>query len=132
MSDVNSSFKKDKSYFPHSNSLSTIVENIQSEPVLIATSKYYESEIEDISTTGPSSEIKFVVEHLDNSSSAVSDHSGSHDESMSMEKKGLSTVGPLKTSLFFHYQNHRQPTTEIRRRVRILCSCSRNSHQRVR
>jgi TFIIF-interacting CTD phosphatase-like protein len=56
------------------------------------------SEIEDISTTGPSSKMEFVVEHLDNSSSAVSDHSGSHDESTSMEKKGLSAVDSYGSS----------------------------------
>ena len=72
-------------------SLSTVVENIQSEPILFTTSKYYESEIEDISTVGPGSEIKFMVEHLDNSF-AISDHSRAHDESKSTEKKGLSAV----------------------------------------
>ncbi|XP_004506831.1 protein SCAR2 isoform X2 [Cicer arietinum] len=45
-----SSSKKDKSYFPLSDSLSTVVENIQSEPILSTTTNYCDPEIEGTSS----------------------------------------------------------------------------------
>ncbi|XP_061375824.1 protein SCAR2 isoform X2 [Gastrolobium bilobum] len=45
-SDKNSSLKKDRSDFPHSDSLSTAVENMPSEPILVTNTKYYDQEVE--------------------------------------------------------------------------------------
>jgi hypothetical protein len=58
MSDVNSSPKKDKSCFPHSDSVSTVAEIIQSKLILSATFEYYESKIEGT----PSNQLPNIVE----------------------------------------------------------------------
>ncbi|KAL5060898.1 hypothetical protein RYX36_032502, partial [Vicia faba] len=57
-SNVNSSSMKDKSYLPHYDSLSTVVENVQSEPILFSITKYHEAEIEGL----PSNQLPEIVE----------------------------------------------------------------------
>ncbi|KAF1868137.1 hypothetical protein Lal_00018653 [Lupinus albus] len=57
-SDVNNSFKKDKSCSTHSDSLSTVVGNIPSEPILFRYAKYHEPVVEDTS----SNQIPQIVE----------------------------------------------------------------------
>ncbi|XP_019446613.1 PREDICTED: protein SCAR2-like isoform X2 [Lupinus angustifolius] len=49
-SDENNSFKNDKSCFTHSDSLSTVVENIPSEPIVFRYAKYHEPEVGDTSS----------------------------------------------------------------------------------
>ncbi|KAL5133204.1 Protein SCAR2 [Glycine soja] len=51
-------FKKDRSYLPHSDSLTTAVENMQSEPILFTNTKYCEPEVED----APSNQLPHNVE----------------------------------------------------------------------
>ncbi|RDX61927.1 Protein SCAR2, partial [Mucuna pruriens] len=58
-SDENGSFMKDKSYFPYSDSLSTVVENTQSEPILLTNTKYYEPVVEDSPSNQLSQNVEF-------------------------------------------------------------------------
>jgi len=97
-SDVNSSSKKDRSYFPHSDSLSTVVENTQSE-LLFTTSKYYEPEIEGT----PSNQLPKIVEfqNTDSRKFVMHDDVRVHEEEASDSGKTYSdllTSGKLSCS----------------------------------
>ncbi|CAI8589114.1 unnamed protein product [Vicia faba] len=80
-SNVNSSSMKDKSYLPHYDSLSTVVENVQSEPILFSTTKYHEAEIEGL----PSNQLPEIVEfqNTDNRKFVMSDDAHVHEEGVS-------------------------------------------------
>lgn len=98
-SDVNSSSKKDKSYFSHSDSLSTVVENTQSESILFTTSKYYEPEIEGT----PSNQLPKIVEfqNTDSRKFVMHDDVRVHEEEASDSWKTYSdllTSGKLSCS----------------------------------
>nr|KYP45501.1 Protein SCAR2 [Cajanus cajan] len=81
MSDDTSSFKQDRSYFPHSDSLSTVVENTQSETVLITNTKYYQPEDEDT----PSNQLPQNVEfqNTDCGRFVMHDDAHGHEEEIS-------------------------------------------------
>ncbi|XP_058728995.1 protein SCAR2 isoform X2 [Vicia villosa] len=80
-SNVNSSSLKDKSHFLHSDSLSTVGENIQSEPILFSTTKYHEVEIEGM----PSNQLPEIVEfqNTDNSKFVMRDDTHVHEVGVS-------------------------------------------------
>ncbi|CAI8612432.1 unnamed protein product [Vicia faba] len=80
-SNVNSSSMKDKSYLPHYDSLSTVVENVQSEPILFSTTKYHEAEIEGL----PSNQLPEIVEfqNTDNRKFVMCDDAHVHEEVVS-------------------------------------------------
>ncbi|KAL5072780.1 hypothetical protein RYX36_011764 [Vicia faba] len=80
-SNVNSSSMKDKSYLPHYDSLSTVVENVQSEPILFSTTKYHEAEIEGL----PSNQLPEIVEfqNTDNRKFVMCDDANVHEEGVS-------------------------------------------------
>ncbi|KAL5053689.1 hypothetical protein RYX36_034371, partial [Vicia faba] len=80
-SNVNSSSMKDKSYLPHYDSLSTVVENVQSEPILFSTTKYHEAEIEGL----PSNQLPEIVEfqNTDNRKFVMCDDAHVHEEGVS-------------------------------------------------
>ncbi|XP_020236680.1 protein SCAR2 [Cajanus cajan] len=80
-SDENGSFMKDRSYFPHSDSLSTVVENTQSETVLITNTKYYQPEDEDT----PSNQLPQNVEfqNTDCGRFVMHDDAHGHEEEIS-------------------------------------------------
>ncbi|KAL5054166.1 hypothetical protein RYX36_034848 [Vicia faba] len=72
---------KDKSYLPHYDSLSTVVENVQSEPILFSTTKYHEAEIEGL----PSNQLPEIVEfqNTDNRKFVMCDDAHVHEEGVS-------------------------------------------------
>ncbi|XP_040866851.1 protein SCAR2 isoform X1 [Glycine max] len=76
-------FKKDKSYLPHSDSLTTAVENIQSEPILFTNAKCCELKVED----APSNQLPQNVEfqHTDCERFVMHDDAPVHEEEISSD-----------------------------------------------
>ncbi|KAL5066950.1 hypothetical protein RYX36_017837 [Vicia faba] len=72
---------KDKSYLPHYDSLSTVVENVQSKPILFSTTKYHEAKIEGL----PSNQLPEIVEfqNIDNRKFVMFDNAHVHEEGVS-------------------------------------------------
>ncbi|XP_027334638.1 protein SCAR2-like isoform X2 [Abrus precatorius] len=87
MSDENGSFKKDRSDFHHSESLRTVVENVQSEPILFTNTKYYEQEVEDT----PSNQLPQTVEsqNTDCERFVMHDDPHVHEEEISDSGKAI-------------------------------------------
>ncbi|TKY63588.1 SCAR2 protein [Spatholobus suberectus] len=86
-SDENGSFNKDRSYFSHSDSLSTVVENTQSEPILFTNSKYYEPEVED----KPSNQLPQIVEFQNTDCGRYDMHDDAHVHEEEISDSGLAS-----------------------------------------
>ncbi|XP_025633881.1 protein SCAR2 isoform X2 [Arachis hypogaea] len=91
MSDDNSSSKKERSPSHHTDSLSSVVENIQSEPILLTKTKIYEPEVED---TLPRQPPHIVVHDAPDGEEEISDSGQASNELMTSGHVLCSVHGP--------------------------------------